>query len=367
MRTPPPEPAAAPQPDAAPWHTGHLDVGDGHRLYFEQCGNPAGVPAVVLHGGPGSGCSPRMRELLDPQAFRIVLFDQRGCGRSTPRGACAANHTDALVADLERLRDHLGIVRWLVFGGSWGASLGVAYCARHPRSCLGAILRGVFLTGRADIDWFFDGAAALAPGAWQRLAALAPAARRDALAAWYCEAVSSADVALAHAAVARWVAWEQALMQPQPLPVQPDAANAGTPDGAATATATADPADRADGNDRADLQARLDKYRVQAHYLRHECFVGEAELLRRAATIGALPVAIVHGRADRICRPDNAVKLAGAWRGARLCLVDGAGHSPFDPPMRDALAAAGRHFIAHGHFDGWPPVLGLSAHTHDYL
>lgn len=362
MSTQPSKPAAAPQADPAPWHTGHLDAGDGHRLYYEECGNPSGTPAVVLHGGPGSGCSPRMRALLDPQPFRIVLFDQRGCGRSTPRGACAANHTDALVADLERLREHLGIERWLVFGGSWGASLGVAYCARHARSCLGAILRGVFLTGRADIDWFFNGAAALAPGAWQRLAALAPAARRDALAAWYCEAVSGADTALAHAAVARWVAWEQALMQPQAPPARPDATDA------RTIGAAADPVDPAAGNDGADWQAHLDKYRVQAHYLHQECFVGEAELLRRAATIKALPVAILHGRADRICRPANAAKLAAAWGGARLELVEGAGHSPFDPPMRNALRAAARHFLAHGNFNGWPPSSSSAdAGHHDFL
>ncbi|HRP96018.1 MAG TPA: prolyl aminopeptidase [Rhodocyclaceae bacterium] len=331
MSTPSPKPAAAPPPDPAPWHTGHLDVGDGHRLYYEQCGKPDGVPALVLHGGPGSGCNPRMRSLLDPQGFRVVLFDQRGCGRSTPRGACAANHTDALVADIERLREHLGIARWLVFGGSWGASLGVAYCARHAGACLGAILRGVFLTGRADIDWFFNGAAALAPRAWQRLAALAPGPRRDALAAWYCEAAGGDDTALAHEAVARWVAWEEALMRADSPPTE-----GGRPDETA-------------------LRARLDKYRVQAHYLRHECFIGETELLRRAATIAELPVAILHGCDDRICRTENAVKLAAALPGARLQRVAGAGHSPFDAPMHAALLAAGRHFLARGEFADWPP------------
>lgn len=318
-----------PQPDTEPWDAGWLEVGAGHRLYYEQSGNPRGVPVVVLHGGPGSGCSPRQRQLLDPGGYRVILFDQRGSGRSTPRGACADNSTELLVADIERLRRHLGVTRWLVFGGSWGGSLGVLYCAQYPQSCLGAILRNVFLTGRDEIEWFFNGAARLRPRAWQRLASLAPAERRDDLAAWYFAAVGGADRATALTAVAHWMEWEAALSGeidagPEPLP------------------------------ELADAQAALDKYRLQAHYLRNECFVGTLTLLARAAAIPpGVPFALLHGRRDRVCRPRAALLLRRAIGHVRLRLVAGAGHSPFDPAMRAALRAATGHFLAHGHFDGW--------------
>lgn len=316
-------------PDIEPWDTGCLEVGAGHRLYYEQSGNPRGVPVVVLHGGPGSGCSPRQRQLLDPDGYRVILFDQRGSGRSTPRGACADNTTELLVADIERLRRHLGIARWLVFGGSWGGSLGVLYCARYPQSCRAAILRNVFLTGHDQIEWFFHGAARLRPQAWQQLASLAPTDRRDDLATWYFDTVGSNDRAAALVAVAHWMQWETALSGeidaiPEPL------------------------------TELADAQAALDKYRLQAHYLRNECFVGTPALLSRAAAIPAdLPLALLHGRRDRVCHPRAAVLLRRAISHAHLRLVAGAGHSPFDPAMQAALRATAGHFLAHGHFDGW--------------
>ncbi|MBI1906113.1 MAG: alpha/beta fold hydrolase [Rhodocyclales bacterium] len=319
-----------PPRDTQAWDAGWLEVGAGHRLYYEQSGNPAGVPVVVVHGGPGSGCSPRQRELLDPDGYRVILFDQRGSGRSTPRGACADNTTELLVADIEQLRQHLGIARWLVSGGSWGASLGVLYCAHHAPSCLGAILRNVFLTGAEDIAWFFHGAARLRPAAWQRLASLAPARRRDDVASWYLETVGGSDRGAALVAVAHWMQWEAALTS------------------AVSGSAIPLP-------DLTDEQAALDKYRLQAHYLRNECFVGSARLLALAATVPAtVPVALLHGRRDRVCRPRNAVLLRRAIEHACLRFIPGAGHSPFDPPMQSALRAASSHFLSHGHFDGWP-------------
>ncbi len=165
-------------PEIEPFDTGWLDVGDGHRLYFEQVGCREGLAAVYLHGGPGSGCSPRQRRFFDPRRYRAVLFDQRGSGRSTPRGETRHNTTEHLIADMERLRAHLDIERWLVVGGSWGASLAIAYAARHPNSVAGLVLRGVFLTGRRDLEWFFQESAAFAPDAWQRFAAIAPQRRR---------------------------------------------------------------------------------------------------------------------------------------------------------------------------------------------
>lgn len=325
------------QRDTRAWDAGWLEVGAGHRLYYEQSGNPAGVPVVVLHGGPGSGCSPRQRQLLDPDGYRVILFDQRGSGRSTPRGACADNSADLLVADIEHLRRHLGIARWLVFGGSWGASLGVLYCARHAPSCLAAILRNVFLTGAEDIAWFFHGAARLRPAAWQQLASIAPPEQRNNLAEWYFDTVGGTDRGAALAAVAHWMQWEAALTS--------------------AATPGVVPVPRLD--DDADGQAQLDKYRLQAYYLRNACFTGTSRLLAQAAAIPAtLPVALLHGRRDRVCRPRNGVLLRRQIAHARLQLVADAGHSPFDPAMRTALRDAGSHYLHHRNFAGWPPILG---------
>lgn len=306
-------------PPAEPWQSGRLDVGDGHSIYFEQCGSPAGIPLVVLHGGPGSGCSPRMRQLFDPTRFRIVLFDQRGCGRSTPRGGCAHNTTADLVADIERLRAHLGVERWLVTGGSWGAALAVAYAAAHREACAGAILRGIFLTGPADLDWFFAGAGRLFPQAWQALDQATPGQRHLALSDRLFDAVLGDDEGLAAEAVRRWMQWEATLDggAPARLPEFPDAET---------------------------RAALLAKYRVQAHYLRHRCFLGEARVLELAATLGALPVAILHGEKDLVCRVENARRLHRAVPGSRLRIVAQAGHSPFELSMQQALVEAAALF-----------------------
>lgn len=295
-----------------PWQQGRLEVGDGHAIWFEQCGNPAGTPLLFLHGGPGSGCSERHRGLFDAEHFRIVLFDQRGCGRSTPRGALAANTTAHLVADIERLRRHLGIARWLVSGGSWGSTLALAYCAQHPAACLGAVLRGIFLARRSDVDWFFDGAAALQPDAHARLAACVPGSGR--LAERICDAVLGDDDERAIEVVRRWMQWEESLTR-----------------GGAVALPRFD----------ADAAARwLDKYRVQAHYLRHDCFLADGEWEGLAGRLADLPVVLLHGRRDAICRPEAALALHGRLSGSRLQWVDDAGHAPFEPAMMAALRAA---------------------------
>lgn len=265
-----------------------------------------------------------MRQLFDPTLFRVVLFDQRGCGRSTPRGECAHNTTADLVADIERLREHQGVERWLVAGGSWGAALGIAYCAAHRDACLGAVLRGVFLTGRSDLDWFFGGAGALVPDAWARLLTFVPAAAHGRVGKWLFDAVCGADRGRALEAVRHWIAWEQALDT-----------------GAVQALSDLDDA---------AAQAAVDKYGVQAHYLRRECFLGEDVLLERASRLAGLPVAIVHGREDRVCRPINGQILHRAIAGSRLALVDGAGHNPFSAPMAAAFVAALADFAACGNF-----------------
>lgn len=333
--------SASPSPPAPalfaaiePFDAGTLAVGDGHRLYYEQLGAPEGMPLLFLHGGPGSGCSARHRQLLDPARFRSVLFDQRGCGRSTPRGSIVANTTAHLLADIEALRRQLGIERWLVFGGSWGSTLALAYCAQHRDACLGAILRGLFLGGRADIEWFFHGAGAVLAADWLDLLAPLPAPspaspQPEQIAAFYVDALRSEDGDLAAAAVHPWMQWEAALTSPT-----------------RSLTATAPPSGAA-------LAAALDKYRIQAHYLAHECFLGANAVLDCAARLAGLPVALLHGRLDLVCRSRAALQVHAALPGSRLRFIDDAGHSPFDAGMSAALIEACAHFHAHGEFTAW--------------
>ena len=302
-----------------PFDRGELALSDGHRMYYEQSGVAQGIPVVMLHGGPASGCSPMHRRLFDPKVFRVALFDQRGCGRSTPRGSVADNTTAHLIRDIEALRVHLGIERWLVFGGSWGASLAIAYAAQHRQRCSAMVLRGTFLTGTADLDWFFAGAGALVPLAWQRLSqALAISAEPQdrgtaslVLTQLY-ERLHNDDPQVASNAALAWAQWEDAVSSP-------GRAHGGSPAGTAI---------------RQDL---IDKYRVQAHYLVQQCFLGEAALLADAARLHDLPVQIVHGRLDTICLPINAQRVHSAIPGSVLVWVDGAGHSPYEPGMPQAL------------------------------
>ncbi len=331
----PPAPEAL-FPPIEPFDQFVLDVGDGHRLHVEQCGNPAGAPVVVLHGGPASGTSPLQRRFFDPAVHRVVLFDQRGSGRSTPAGLIAANTTAHLIADIEAIRSRLGIERWLVFGGSWGASLAVAYAAAHPTRCRALLLRGMFLTDDADLDWFFGGAGTLLPQAWEALAAAAGVdamperagiglAVMDAL---LRQILDSDDAAAAPAAAVAWGRWEDAV------------SHAWRGLGPAVADKQGETPSTSAASQPAVAAGHLNKYRVQGHYLRHRCWLGKAELLRMAGTLGAVPTQLLHGRLDWICRPGNAVALQRALPGSQLVWVDATGHSPFDPPMAEAIVQA---------------------------
>lgn len=321
-------------PAIDPFQSGMLDTGEGHQIYHEQCGNPNGQPVVVLHGGPASGCSPLQRRFFDPQAFRIVLFDQRGCGRSTPRGGLADNDTAALIRDIEQLRRLLQIERWIVFGGSWGASLAIAYAAAHGGACQGLILRGIFLTGKRDLDWFFGGAGTLLPAAWCRLVEHlgldvgiddCEDAGQEVRTALTRHLFSESSEVAASAASA-WAAWEDAVSRP------------GQALAAVGRTQGAGP----QGTSPAPQQILVDKYRVQAHYLTQECFLGENYLLQQAAQLSPVPVELVHGRLDWVCRPANAWRTHLAIPASSLTWVDQGSHSPYDPPMQLALAAAMR-------------------------
>lgn len=322
-------PDTFPYPPIEPYNAGILEVGNGHSLYYEQCGQASGMPLLFLHGGPGSGASVRHRQLFDPAFCRMVLYDQRGCGRSRPRGLLAGNTSDMLVADIERLRRHLGIARWLVVGGSWGAALALAYAHAHPTSCLGLVLRGVFLGRASDLHWFFQDARQLLPDAWQALAQHAPAAQRADLLGWLGAGVMSDEPTEALACAAAWQKWESALSLRRSI-VAPSAPISG--DAAA---------------------ALVDKYRLQSHYVRNGCFWGVSPLLDRALSLGQVPTAILHGRLDWICRPQAARELHLTLPGSRLQWLDGCGHSPFEPAMSNALAKAIAHFLQYGDFVSW--------------
>lgn len=284
---------------------------------------------MALHGGPGSSFTARHRQLFDLQRLRVVLFDQRGCGRSLPRGCIKTNTSAHLVADIELLRKHLGIERWLVVGGSWGAGLALAYAAAHPAACHAMVLRGVFLGRASDLDWFFQQAQQLLPDAWEALAQHAPPASRTDLMQWLGTKVLHGQPQAALTAARAWEGWEAAMSQRTHTPA-----------------AASLPSDEA-------ALALLDKFRVQSHYLMNGCFWGEQGLLARAATLSGVPTAIVHGRLDWICLPQAAWELHHSLPGSRLQWLEGCGHSPFEPAMARAMADAVAHYAEHGQFASW--------------
>jgi proline iminopeptidase len=297
----------------------HLDLGDGHRVYVEECGRPDGCPVVLLHGGPGSGCRPDHRRYFDPDHYRIVLIDQRGSGRSTPLGATAHNDTGTLAADLEIIRAGLGIERWLLFGGSWGATLALVYAQTYPARVLGLVLRGTFLARRRDLDWFFgpDGAARLLPQAWRRFRDQVPAGERADLPAAYHRLVHGADLGRAAQAARSWSDWADRVLNWN----RPPSTSA-----AATPAAT----DRT-----------LAKVRIETHYARHRYFLEDNAILTQAHRLPRVPVRIVHGRLDLVCPVEGAwalhQSLAGVVPDTRLILVEDAGHLIDEAAMIDAL------------------------------
>lgn len=296
---------------------GWLQVGGGHRLYWEESGNPAGVPVLFLHGGPGAGCSPMHRRFFDPGHYRIVLFDQRGAGRSSPHADLSGNTTAALVADMEALRRSLGVERWLLFGGSWGSTLALAYGEAHPQRCLGFILRGVFLFRRFEVDWFLHGMGRFFPEAERAFLDHLPAAgRADPLAAYY-RLLTDADPSVHLPAAHAWCAYEESCSR-----LIPEAA-----DGRAS-------------------PAALSMARIEAHYMVHHGFMAENQLLRDAGRLHGLPAVIVQGRYDLICPPVSAADLAAVWPGAVLRMIADGGHSAIDPGIRKALVDAADGFRA---------------------
>ncbi|KAA5801020.1 prolyl aminopeptidase [Alkalicaulis satelles] len=297
-----------------PYRTGMLDVGEGHRLYFEECGRADGLPVVALHGGPGGGAAPAMRRFFDPRIYRIIIFDQRGCGRSTPHGEVRANDTPRLVADIEALRAHLGVDQWIVFGGSWGATLALAYARACREQVIAMALRGVFACTREEIDWFYrDGANRLFPDVWDRFTGRLSATECEDVLGAYHRRVMVEDVHERRSDVVEWARWESALISLQ-----------------------GDPAAAAPEPRRADALARM-----ETHYFINGGFLErDGVLLEDTAHLADLPGVIVQGRYDMVTPARTAWRLSKAWPAARLDLIPDAGHAAGEPGIVDALVRA---------------------------
>jgi proline iminopeptidase len=303
-------------PELEPFDRGFLEVDARHSLYFEQCGNPNGKPVVILHGGPGAGCSAKMRRFHDPAHYRIVLFDQRGAGRSTPHADLVDNSTWDLVADIERLREHLGIARWQVFGGSWGSTLALAYAESHPGRVSELVLRGIFMLRRWELLWFYqEGCSRLFPDAWEHYLAPIPEVERGDLISAYYRRLTSPDEATRLAAARAWSVWE-----------------------AATSLLLQD-SDFIHGHE--DPHFALSFARIENHYFVHGGFFDvEDQLLRDAHRLHGIPGVIVHGRYDVVCPLQNAWDLHKAWPQAKLVINPSSGHSAFEPENAAALVEA---------------------------
>jgi proline iminopeptidase len=299
-------------PPIEPYVSGRLAVDAVHSLYWEECGNPAGMPVVFLHGGPGGGCSATSRRFFDPARFRIVLFDQRGAGRSTPNGELRDNTTAHLVADMETLRRHRGIDSWHLFGGSWGSTLALAYAEEFPEKCSSLTLRGIFLMRRSEIEWLFDAGRRFRPDAWEALLDGLPDDLRygDPLEG-YATLLDSPDRAIRLAAARRWCLYEATLANLVPDPIR--LAEAG-----------------------ADFVAHA-MARIEVHYFRHNRRDPDDWLLRGVERLRQIPATIVQGRYDLLCPPVSAMDLHRAWPEARLTIVEDAGHSATEPGIRSVL------------------------------
>jgi len=311
-------PRGEPYPDPGPFTSGRLPLDGRHVMAWEQCGRADGIPALFLHGGPGAGIVPAHRRFFDPARYRVVLFDQRGAGRSTPYADLTDNTTAHLVRDIERLRTHLGIERWLVFGGSWGSTLALAYGEAHPERCLGFVLRGIFLCRRAEVAWFMEGIRMVFPEAWRRFAQALPEPERADLLAGYYRRLADPDPAVHEPAARAWSRYEGECSTLRPGP-EPEAMFSGT-------------------------GRTLSLARLEAHYLIHGAFMPEGALLAGVDRIRHLPCTIVQGRYDMICPIATADALAGAWPGCDYVIVPDAGHAASEPGIRAALIAATDRF-----------------------
>lgn len=301
-----------------PYRTGMMPLDDLHTMYWEESGNPDGVPVLFLHGGPGAGTSPRQRRFFDPAYYRIVLFDQRGAGKSTPLGECRNNTTQLLIADIERLRETLGIAQWLVFGGSWGSTLALAYGQAHPAHCSGFVLRGIFFCSPPEIDWFLNGIRWFYPQAHAQFVSLIPEAERVDLLSAYCRRLFSDDAVESVNAARSWSRYEGSCLHllPNPQAVQ----------------------------EMDSPEVAVGVGRLEGHYFRNAGFLAPDQLVLNIGVLRHLPAVIVQGRHDVICPAAAAWRLHQAWPQAHMQIIEDAGHAASEPGIQAALLAATNQF-----------------------
>ncbi len=309
-------------PPIEPYQTGMLAVDPQHTLYWEQSGNANGVPVIFLHGGPGAGTGPQLRRFFDPAYYRIILFDQRGAGQSTPHGELTDNTTPHLVADIEALREHFGIKKWLVFGGSWGSTLAIAYAEAHADRCAGLILRGIFLCRKSEIEWFLYGVRNIFPEQWQKFAEFIPATERSNLLAAYYQRLTHPDPAIHMPAAHSWSIYEGS-------------------------TSTLLPSPETVARFGEDNMA-LGLARIEAHYFMHDIFLPDNALLNNIQKLRNIPAVIVQGRYDAVCPTVTADELHQAWPEAEYHIVENAGHSALESGIRTQLIAALERFKKSG-------------------
>ncbi|WP_433181395.1 prolyl aminopeptidase [Actinoallomurus sp. CA-150999] len=311
-------------PPIEPYESGMLDVGDGNLVYWEACGNPDGKPALVVHGGPGSGCRTGMRRYFDPDRYRVVLFDQRGCGRSTPHASDPAtdmrhNTTPHLIADMEQLREHLGIDRWLLYGGSWGSTLILAYAESYTERVSEIVIAAVTSTRRSEIDWLYRGVGRFFPEQWERFLAGAPGTPRDGdIVAAYARLMEHPDAAVREKATADWCAWEDAVLSGE--------------------TTSKPYGDRPPA-------ARLAFVRICSHYFAHGAWLEEGVLIREAGRLAGVPGVLIHGRLDMSGPLETAWELNRAWPDAELIVVEDAGHIGSETTRDHVLRALDRFAV----------------------
>jgi proline iminopeptidase len=305
-------------PALTPYSSGFLAVDNIHNIYWEQSGNPDGVPVVLLHGGPGAGATPTHRRFFDPDHYRIIIFDQRGCGRSHPLGGLEKNTAQHLINDVEALRKHLNINRWHLFGGSWGSTLAMLYANIYPQNCLSLILRGIFLFEQDEVDWFLYGIRTVFPEAWEQFSNFLPESEQKNLLEGYYKRLTGDDAKQQMQAAIRWSLYEGACSS-----LLPNYETITTED---------------------QKQHALALARIESHFFTHEVITSAKSLLKTIDTIRAIPAIIIQGRYDIICPIATAYKLHHAWPEADYIVVPDAGHSALDPPLRSRLIEATENF-----------------------
>jgi proline iminopeptidase len=314
-------------PEIEPYHKDWLKTDGLHAIYYEECGNPTGSPVVFLHGGPGSGCNAGQRRFFDPKYYRIILLDQRGCGRSTPQGELQNNTTADLVADLEALRQHLNVNQWHVFGGSWGSTLALAYATEHPKRVISMALRGIFLSRTSELNWFLGEIKHFYPEVWQALLDHLPKKEQGDVLSAYEKRIFSDDNEISRLAAAAWNAYESSIMR-----LDPSTAKSKAPIKKSTEELTK------------ERDTDVARARVQIHYIRNACFINGDAMLNAAEQLSHIPTVIVQGRYDMVCPPQTAWLLSRAMPHAEFSIVQDAGHSAMEPGVISALVAATKKF-----------------------